>query len=219
MTQTELAQIVGGGKQSISDWERDATGPTRKKLPLLAAALGVDVDALLSESGTATTSKKKLHSVRSNVKGTTKIKTDAPGEAGAGGLLPLITWEQALVWGSKLETTTAETEMLPCEVDHSTSAFYMEVVGDSMESTTGPVSFREGDQIAVDPKRKPIHRNFVLAAINEETVLLRQLIVEDGKRFLKAINPDWPAPLSVLQDEDRIIGTVIKLTPKTKVLV
>lgn len=84
-----------------------------------------------------------------------------------------------------------------------------------MYAPNGEVSFREGDRIAVDPQRKPAHRDFVLVSLGGDVLMLRQLVVESGKRFLKAIAPGWPDALLVLRDGDRIVGTVIELAPKT----
>lgn len=222
MTQTELGQIVGAGKQSISDWERGITGPTRKHFLELAKALKIDLDTLLRLSGTTTTGKKKPLSAVSNVRNAPKIKVDTPVKEGAGGLLPLLTWEQAIAWGGQLDTTETVAERLPCAAEHSANAFYLEVVGDSMQAPSGEISFREGDRIAIDPKRKPSHRNFVLVAIGDDTLLLRQVLIEGGKKFLKAINPNWPDGLTVLHDDDRIVGTVIERIdppPKPQILV
>lgn len=214
MSQDELGTIVGRGKQAVSDWELNKSGPNRKLWPILAAALRTDIDSLLSESGTATTGKKKPLFRKSNVKNTPRLAPDVPMTENAGGLLPLISWEQAIVWGTKMSTVAALKEWLPCEVKHGKSAFWLEVVGDSMQTTAGDISFREGDRVAIDPERKPVHRSFVLVSIGGETLMLRQLVVEGGTRFLKAIAPNWPDALTVLRDGDRIVGTVIELAPK-----
>lgn len=210
MTGTELGKIVDGvGRGTVSSWESDTTKPEISKLTILAAALGTDVDTLLAESGVPTTGKKKLLIKKSKGKSTTKLPVDAPPE-GAGGLLPLITWEQVASWGAKLNRRAMKTEMLPCEVEHGPLAFYLKVVGDSNYVPNGEVSFQEGEYVAIDPERDAEHRNFVLAELKGSTLMLRQLIVEgDGSQFLKAINPGWPNPLIQMGKGDRIVGVVI----------
>lgn len=218
MTQTELGQIVGAGKQSISDWERGITGPTRKHFFLLSRALKIDLDTLLSLSGTATTSKKKPLSGKSNVINPPRMTVDVPNKEGAGGMLPLLSWEQVASWGGQLDTTTAVKEWLPCDVAHGKLAFWLEVAGISMYAPDADVSFREGDQIAVDPEHEATHLNFVLVSV-DDNLYLRQLIIDGATRFLKAIAPGWPNALTALRAEDSIIGTVIKWQPKGKTLV
>lgn len=218
MTGTELGKVVGVGRGSVSSWETGDTRPDSDRLPILAAVLGTTVDHLLSEGGTATTSKKKPLFGKSKVKISPRLSSDVPITESAGGLLPLISWEQASSWGGQVDTTTAVKEWLPCDVDHSALAFWLEVAGISMYVPGGEVSFREGDQIAVDPERKPAHLNFLVVSV-DGNLYLRQLVVDGATRFLKAIAPGWPNALTVLRDDDRIVGTVIKWQPKGKALV
>lgn len=216
MSQDELGTIVGRGKQAVSDWELNKSGPNRKLWPILAAALRTDIDSLLSESGTATTGKKKPLFIKSKAKNPPRLAPDVPMTESAGGLLPLISWEQVASWGEKLGTITEVKEWLPCEAAHSALAFWLEVAGISMYVPGGEVSFREGDKIAVDPERKPAHMDFVVVSVDGD-LYLRQLVIDGGKKFLKAIAPGWPNALAALRGKDRIVGKVIKLQPKGKV--
>lgn len=215
MTQEELGTIVGRGKQAVSDWELDKTGPGRALWPILAAALRTDMDTLLSDSGKPTTSKKKPLFGNSKVKISPRLSSDVPMTESAGGLLPLISWEQVASWGGQVDTTTEVKEWLPCSTPHGKLAFWLEVAGISMYVPGGEVSFREGDQIAVDPEREAAHLDFVLVSVDDD-LYLRQLVADGGKRFLKAIAPGWPNALTALRDADRIVGTVIKWQPKGK---
>jgi transcriptional regulator with XRE-family HTH domain len=49
LTQEELGKRVREHKSVISHWERGRYAPTTVKLPLVADALGVTIDALLSK--------------------------------------------------------------------------------------------------------------------------------------------------------------------------
>lgn len=50
LTQGELGKRVGEHKSVISHWERGKYSPTAAKLPGLASALNVTVDALLTKA-------------------------------------------------------------------------------------------------------------------------------------------------------------------------
>ncbi len=58
--------------------------------------------------------------------------------------------------------------------------------------------FHDGDLIYVDPQVLPENGRYVILRFEgADEALLRQLIVEGGRRYFKALNPDWP---------DRIVG-------------
>ena len=48
LSQEVLAQQLGVSRQSVSKWERDESMPEAEKLPMLAKALGVSLDTLLT---------------------------------------------------------------------------------------------------------------------------------------------------------------------------
>jgi len=49
LSQVELGKRVNEGKDVICHWEKGRYSPTASKLPLVARALGVTVDALLTK--------------------------------------------------------------------------------------------------------------------------------------------------------------------------
>ena len=77
---------------------------------------------------------------------------------------------------------------LPCPVRCSAGTFVLRVRGESMEPR-----FRDGDLIFVDSAVLPDHRRLVVAR-GEDTheATVKQLIVEGERKYLKALNPDWP---------------------------
>ena len=50
MTQADLARVVGAAKSCVSDWESGVMAPAGKRLPIVAAALGVSVSDLFAEA-------------------------------------------------------------------------------------------------------------------------------------------------------------------------
>ncbi|BBD77412.1 LexA family protein [Hydrogenophilus thermoluteolus] len=65
------------------------------------------------------------------------------------------------------------------------------VQGDSMTDCSADLSFNPGDLILVAPDHEPEDGSFVVAQVGGEQVL-RKLTTENGKRYLKALNPAWP---------------------------
>jgi len=53
LSQTELAKAIGLPQTTIAHWEQSSTPPRSEALPLLAKALGVDIDDILGGSDSA----------------------------------------------------------------------------------------------------------------------------------------------------------------------
>jgi SOS-response transcriptional repressor LexA len=122
-------------------------------------------------------------------------------------LHPLISWVHAGEWSEVCEGYAPQygTELLPCPVACSPESFVLRVRGASMEP-----KFHEGDLIFVDPNALAEHGKYVvvrLDASNEAT--FKQLIVEGGKQYLKALNPDWPNRIIEVDEEASICGVVV----------
>jgi SOS-response transcriptional repressor LexA len=122
-------------------------------------------------------------------------------------LHPLICWVQAGNWhhisGSFVPAYGAE--LLPCPVKCTPESFVLRVRGTSMEP-----KFHEGDLIFVDPNVTAEHGKYVvvrLAESNEAT--FKQLIIEEGKQYLKALNPDWPNRIIEADEEATICGVIV----------
>ena len=59
LSQEELAQRTGVPQQTIAFWERSGKTPRSEVLSQLAEALGITIEALLSENGATVATKKK----------------------------------------------------------------------------------------------------------------------------------------------------------------
>ena len=68
----------------------------------------------------------------------------------------------------------------------SSEPYVLMVLGDSMAP-----EFNEGDIIVIEPAGVARHESFVIAYHNEEYTF-RQLLIEEGRFFIKALNPDYP---------------------------
>ncbi len=119
--------------------------------------------------------------------------------------LPLIDWVQAGAWTEIFDLEELKMELYQCPIDCSKRAFVLEVQGVSMEP-----EFLENEHIFVDPDESCSNGSYVVVLLKgNEKVTFKQLIIEDNKKYLKAINPDWPEQFIEINDCDKIIGKVI----------
>lgn len=121
------------------------------------------------------------------------------------GSYPVISWVQAGGWNDIHLTDLHDADYYPCPVRCSKNTFLLKVVGKSMN----PV-FREGELIFVDPDVEAVNGKYVVARLDDENqATFKQLIIEDGKKFLQAANPDWPTPIIPINGNCTIVGVVI----------
>jgi len=123
------------------------------------------------------------------------------------GLLPVISWEQAGNWMEIAESYQPQhgDEMLPCPVKCSPDAYVLHVHGISMEPR-----FHDGDLIFVDPHLEPAGGKYVVVMLEGSAdATFRQLIVEGGRQYLKALNPEWPNRIIEVNPNVRICGVVV----------
>ena len=96
-------------------------------------------------------------------------------------------------------------ELLPCPVACSKDSFVLRVRGESMEP-----KFHDGELIFVDPHAEPVHGKYVVVMIEDTAeATFKQLIVEDDRQYLKAVNPNWPNRIIELDRTARICGVVV----------
>ncbi|MBR9910302.1 MAG: peptidase S24 [Gammaproteobacteria bacterium] len=123
------------------------------------------------------------------------------------GLLPLISWVQAGNWREISESFVPQygAELYPCPVICSSESFVLRVLGDSMEP-----KFYEGELIFVDPTVTPDHGKYVVVRLEDSNeATFKQLMIDGGKQYLKALNPNWPNPIIEIEEEATICGVVV----------
>ena len=122
-------------------------------------------------------------------------------------LHPLISWVQAGEGGSlaaKLALPSAET-LLPCPVHCSRDTYVLQVAGQSMEP-----KFHDGDLLFVDPEATTDYGRYVVVKPDDSPeATFRQLILEGERRYLKALNPDWPNRIIEIDESAKICGVVV----------
>ena len=119
--------------------------------------------------------------------------------------VPLISWVQAGAWSEINEIREYDAMRYMCPVNSSDKTFALKVQGVSMEP-----KFYEGDLIFVDPEAECIHGSYVVARLDDDNhATFKQLIIENGQKFLKAANPNWPEQLIPINGNCTLVGKVI----------
>ena len=127
------------------------------------------------------------------------------------GFFPLISNVQAGEFTEHELLSFDEVERYPCTVKCSSNTFVLRVTGDSMEPR-----FIDGDLIFVDPTRLgPASGKYVVAMLEEANeATFKQYVELDGGKYLKALNPDYPADRRFISINGncRIVGTVVSVS-------
>ena len=124
----------------------------------------------------------------------------------APGLCPLVSWVQAGDWTEVADIAPdGGAEFFRCPVRCSRGTFVLQVEGSSMT----PV-FQENELIFVDPQVSPDHgRYVVVCTLDTNEATFKQLIVDGGRRYLQAVNPDWPNRIIEAETEATVCGVVV----------
>jgi len=139
-------------------------------------------------------------------KKTPSSKARAKNVADVVTLCPLISWAQACetVLPKPSEPRIAEN-ILPCPVRCSQGTFILRVKGASMEPR-----FHNGDLIFVDPEVVAESGKHVVVKLEDtDEAAFRQLIIEGGRKYLKALNPDWPERIIEMSETAMVCGVVV----------
>ncbi len=189
LNETELSQKIGVPRATINRLTSGRTpDPRASTLQTIANYFDVSIDQLLghkplfSESGTKIISEKKED------------------------VLPILEWNEADKWEQKINGAKTESmrNWLSFGKTSNPYLFALMVRGESMWP-----QFEEGIFLVVDPQKQAKSKDLVIAAILESNeIVFRKIIIEDGCRLLAACNPIFP--VIILNEKDKIIGTVIK---------
>lgn len=128
------------------------------------------------------------------------------------GLVPLLTSVQAGDWreiAGSFQHGDA-IKWLPCPVKHGPRTFCLRVEGESMRNPGAKPSYEPGDILFVDPDvaAKPGDR-VVVRLHSQEAATFKQYLEEDGRKILKALNPDWEPRYLAINGDATICGVVI----------
>lgn len=199
LTQRELAEAAGIQQPVISQIEK---GQNQQSAHIAKLAHACRVRALWLSDGVG-----PKHIDEDDVPEQSNI---APGPD-TKGLLPLISWVQAGSWSEVIDLYAVgdAEDWLPCPANHGPRSFALRVRGESMYDPHGRRSFREGDIVYVDPDRQSENGSLVIAKLTDsQEATFKQLVIEDEKRYLKALNPSWPERMMPINGNCIIVGVV-----------
>lgn len=183
LTQAELAEIADCSQQTIQKLESGLINNPRN-IEALAAALQTTPEYLRFGVGEL---------------------DNATVVTSAGNYLPLISMVQAGVWTEIQELPPLDVELYPCPIKCSQHSFIVKVEGESMLPR-----FEEGDLIYVDPEAQVENGSYVVARLDDENqATFKQLIIDGNKKYLKALNPDWPNKFVPINGNCTIVGKVV----------
>lgn len=128
------------------------------------------------------------------------------------GGVPLISWVQAGSWADAADPHLPgeADDWLPCPVRHGPRTYCLRVRGDSMHNPGGKPSYADGDIIFVDPDRRANPGDRVIVRLDDQAdATFKQLLVEDGRKLLKALNPEWSPRYIEINGNATIAGVII----------
>lgn len=185
LTQTQLGEMVGLTQSALQNIEVGKTNRPRN-IDIIAAALNCSSQFL--QFGINLTDE-------SNVSYAPTFKNN----------LPMISWVQAGNWSEIEILPYDDIEYYLCPINCSKKSFVLKVQGSSMEPR-----FIQGEHIYVDPEAEVENGSLVIARlVDENQATFKQLIIEGDKKFLKALNPNWPTQIIEINGNCTIVGKVI----------
>ena len=190
-TQTALAKKSGVTQSTIGRILRGEVDPQSDNLERLALAFGMAYSTLaaIAEGGEA-----------GDAESVNFPTAQIPRR------VPLLSFAQAgrLADSTRLDQLSDATDWIEFpKKRHGVRTIAMRVSGESMEPT-----YRHGDIIYVDPDVAPVHGKDVVIRLGND-MILKRLVVEGERRFLKPLNPNWPEKFINMPPDARIVGVVV----------
>ncbi|WP_241575134.1 LexA family protein [Rosenbergiella nectarea] len=124
---------------------------------------------------------------------------------------PVLSSVQAGAWSEAIEAYTLDeiSEWLESDAHIQGNAFWLKVEGESMTAPAG-ISVPEGSFVLFDTGRDPVNGSLVIAKlVDDNEATFKKLIIDTGKKYLKALNPAWP-PMIPINGNCKIIGVGVE---------
>ncbi len=120
------------------------------------------------------------------------------------GKVPLISWTTAGGLSDAIEVTPGQAEdWLDCPFKHSSKAFCLKVIGESMWP-----EYQEGEVILVEPELEPMHGDDVVVRTTEGRSTFKRLNLTPDGTYLLALNPDLPNRIIEVPEDTSYCGVV-----------
>ncbi|MDE1493182.1 LexA family protein [Xenorhabdus bovienii] len=201
LTQRDIAQVVGVSPSAVTQWEQDATIPSGESLLSLSKALDCSPEWIMTGKDIPPAKEPRhLSANQFNVKE-----------------VPVVSWVQAGQWTEPCPFSTSEFPTIKSADDTvvatmkvSDCAFALKIKGESMTSTSGPLSIPEGSIVIVDPEYGDMHDvvgRIVVAQLGRTgEATIKKLVADGSIYYLMPLNPSFK---TIEVNEDcRLIGVV-----------
>ena len=195
VSKTALANAAKVSRQAVSHWFTGATKSLDASTLLrVASFLNVRAEWLDGQGGGMVVSSDSILSNVSEV----SLATSS---------VPLISWEKLGEWANDSHTIIENDEGYQTVMsifDTGRNGYALRVEGDSMAP-----SYRQGEIIYINPDKEAKHGMRVIAKTEFGTTF-KELVIEDGVKRLKALNPNWsPQYMQYNEDTCKILGVVV----------
>jgi SOS-response transcriptional repressor LexA len=219
--QAWLALQLRTGTNTITNWKKRGGAPLAR-VREIAEALQCSTDELLSAAAQPThISAAADGPIKRQISGmitdSLQIVGDMigtnntePGPEGTGPY-PLISWVQAGAWERIVDNFAPgdAEQWIEAPVKVSKSSYWLRVCGESMYDPMGKRSFKDGDLVLVEPHAYAENGSLVVVRLDDESeATFKQLIIEGGRKFLKALNPNWPNRIFEVNGNATICGVI-----------
>lgn len=120
--------------------------------------------------------------------------------------MPIISWVQAGAWAQDERSDGSAIGYVPMVDEAGKNGFALIVEGESMSPDFAP-----HDRIYVNPDIQPDQlRNGDLVVMQcRDGATFKRMTIESGKKYLQAMNPDWPNRLIEMPSDCQLIGVVV----------
>jgi SOS-response transcriptional repressor LexA len=176
-SQKKLANKCGWqGVSRISMYERDRREPSLKVIEKLATIFGIAPEDLTFGTG----QQADMASIYKKI---------------PAGKIPVIGWHQAAQWtvnsGEAVTLPTINFITAPQPIDYNHNPFALIIKSNSMRGVEK--TFNPGSVVIVDPIRTPVNNDYIVVCRYPDEAILRQLIIDGGEHYLKALDPQLPS--------------------------
>ena len=202
-SQKDVAEGVGITQPTLSQLE-SGTINSSSFLPAIARFLNVDVHWLQAGHG-------DMHPAQQNQENDYGFNPpkdteffNVPDKG-----MPVISWVQAGDYTPVASSDlTNVIEWLPYDPRAGKNGFALVVKGVSMEP-----EFKPDDRIYVNPTFQIDELNtgalVVMACDGDSEATFKELVVEGGRMYLRALNPDWHEKIMPIDHNCRLVGKVV----------
>lgn len=195
LSQEKFGELFACTKGNVSAWENNRHAPSVDQVLQMFQLSGVPLPgAVAAEAGLPQASYFNAEEI--------PVSTS----------VPLVSWVTAGAWSDVADPHApgVADHWMPCPVRHGPHTYALKVRGESMYNPDGRPSYSDGDIIFVDPSKDAVHGDRVVVRLDDQAeATFKQLLIEDGRKLLKALNPEWKPRYIEINGNATMAGVVI----------